>query len=384
MPQAPWSDHGNRRWWLGRVFRRIRLDSRPCCREPTASTFWAVMRLVGLLLALGPLVATATATATAHAEPCTGNPNGIGCFDALPDSGPAEPSPLHGLGWSHPLGTGKLALTAGALSGFEPVVVDVPSPDPAGKRVVPLRFSERALLRFGWGLARQIDLTANLGAAVWQRGAGPDALASQTSDPVAPLALVDPRLGLRAALPSSNRHLAWMMRGEVSAPFGSARAYAGNLGPTMTLALSSSYQLGRWFFLGELGALARKPVRIGDLNVGRAALLGVGLGRAFFADQRLTLGAELQLRPTLVSGAAASGAAWTANVPAEWLATATYRLAVAAHPWTISASGGGGLPLSSRTESAPMADAHYLAPTAARIRAWLGIATVFELAPHAR
>ncbi len=280
---------------------------------------------------------------------CDGSVDGVGCFDAAPMSGPAEPSPFLGIGVSRGLAAKRLAMKSSWLFADPSAELLAASPDPAGKRIPIVERSLRTELRFAFGLGQSFDVTGTLGAAVAQSGAGPDVLSSQQPEALSQAALADPSLGLRFALPLPSQSFALLARAESTLPLGDERAYTTSGGFSPSLALNGSLPYRRAVFGFDTGLHLRRSVRFADTRLGSEAFLRLGAALSVWGEDTLALGVEAHLAHHLASQPEPEQErpAVTTLASATALGTVTFHVPNTA--LFLGAGGGLGLPVSRRS-----------------------------------
>lgn len=321
--------------------------------------------------ALSTLLLSARA---AYAEEiCSGKDSGLGCFDAAPLPGPAEPSPFRWFARGSVLSLGDFAGTFVLRHLNSPAELVVASPDPAGKRVPVVRNSTQVHARFAVGFGGGVDLTLTTKVAVDQSGAGPEAMSTQAPAPLGRTALGDPRLSLRKSLPPLSFDAKWSVRLELSAPLGDERGFAGNRSFAGAGALNVYRGFGLISLVGDVGLEVSRSTRFGDVNLGSHLFLGLGVDAAPLDSDILHASLEVLLRPVLVDAPRPSDA--TAH--ADWVMPTDYLLSVSSRPLSsdlwFSLAAGGGLPLSRRDHGDARMDAWFVAPTSPR---WQLLASV--------
>jgi hypothetical protein len=291
--------------------------------------------------------------------PCSGSSSGMGCFDAAPMSGPAEPSPFRWFGRGEVLRLGQVAGTAVLRYASSPAELVAPSPDPAGRLIPVVRYTTRLELRVAAGLGRHIDLTLSQPMALSQAGSGPDAVLSQSPPPLASNGFGDPRLGLRVRLPENLTHFAWTLRLELTLPLGDERAYLGNRSATEAVAVNAHWSKSGFSLVTDAGIRLARPTRFGDAQLGTSAFLGLGVDYApIRGDDLIHVSIEALLRPSLIpapdlsrspNGRGDSEGRYHADwvMPAEWLMSLSSR-PLDADLW-FSFGAGMALPFSHRT-----------------------------------
>ena len=325
------------------------------------------------------------ANSVARAEDCYGTHSLGGCFAALGVTGPAEPGPFRTLSLGQTLPYGSIALNANGWRVSQPAQLVISSSDPSGRTIDVVSRAEVIDLRAAVGLGRALDLTLGLPIYADVTGAGSDAIATQKPTALSGAALGDVRIGLRWSLlrRSEDAMFRLLLRNEWTLPTGDQSKYAGEVGATSTFALTGAIDAGGWSAALDLGYRAAPAVRFGDVRLGSAAIFGIGLARDIIEHHALSIGLEAWASRVLVDAPTTDVPSnKTVAFPAEWLAN------VQLHPreWSFWfwAGGGGALPLSSRETAATdtFADAHFIAPSSARLRLGLGLGALFDVAPR--
>jgi hypothetical protein len=234
-------------------------------------------------------------------------------------------------------------------------------------------------------LGRSLDLTLGLPIYGDVTGAGSDAIATQKPTALSGAALGDVRIGVRSSLlhAAEDSMFRLMLRNEWTLPTGDQSKYAGDVGPTTTFALTGAVDTGGWSAALDLGYRAAPAVRFGDVRLGSAAIFGIGLARDIIEHHVLSIGLEAWASRLLIDAPSSDVPSnKTVAFPAEWLANVQLR--PRAWSFWFWAGGGGALPLSSRETAATdtFADAHFIAPSSARLRLGLGLGALFDVAPR--
>jgi hypothetical protein len=297
---------------------------------------------------------------------CSGASSAMGCFDAAPLSGPAEPSPFHWFGRGQVLELGHIASTVVLRYASSPAELIAPSADPAGRLVPVVRHTTRLDLRLAIGLGRHVDLTLTQPTAINQAGSGPDALTTQSPPPLASSGFGDSTLSIRTRLPESLQTFAWAMRLEMTLPLGNERAYLGNRDLTEAIAVNAHWAESGFSLVTDLGLRVSRPTRFGDITLGTHAFWGLGVDYAPLQGDWLHVSLEGLIRPNLVRSPklADSVGQPTWVMPAEWMASVSSR-PLPFDLW-FSFGGGTGVPLSHRDGSNARVDAAFIAPSTPR------------------
>lgn len=323
-----------------------------------------------------------SATGAASAEDCYGTHTLGGCFSSLGVAGPAEPGPFRTLSLARTLPYGSLATSLNGWYVSKPAELVVSSPDPAGRSIDVVSRALVVDLRAAFGIGRSLDLTLGLPVYADVNGAGSNAIASQKPTALSGSALGDLRMGVRSTLVGSTQDSVFrlMARNEWTLPTGDASMYAGEVGPTSTTALTGAVYVQGWSAALDIGYRAAPSVRFGDLRLGSAALFGLGIARDIIEPHVLTIGIEAWASSILVDAPTKDvpSQQQTVALPAEWMSN----LQLKPRNWAFWfwAGAGSGLSLSSRTTETrdAFADAHFISPSAARMRVGLGVGGIFD------
>jgi hypothetical protein len=302
-----------------------------CGRLGLVFGFWAA----GLALA---------APSNAQSNPCARSTPVSPCFDADPLWIPTGPTPFASVPSARTLTPGALALVLAAGYSDRPVVLVTPSPHPNGQEIDVVRGTTTFTLGARYGLLRGVDLGLALPFVPFQTGAGTESVTHQHGEPLATVALRDPRLDLAATLlgRDARQPFALGTRLTLALPLGTETEVAGAAGFTVAPALDAELGMGRLKLGGELGWRITHAVDFATVREGSAVTAALAVSVTLLEHPELALGVESWLtahlagRPTGVPTSAL-------DLPAEWLGT--LRLAPDAN-WTFLAAGGSGIPLS--------------------------------------
>ncbi len=299
----------------------------------------------------------------------------MGCFDAAPMPGPAEPSPFRWFGRGKVLELGHVAGTVVLRYASAPAELVAPSFEPSGRLIPIVRYTTRLDARLAFGLGRNVDVTLTQPLAISQAGSGPDALVSQSPPPLASSGFGDPRLSLRTNLPESLRFFDWAMRLEFAIPLGSERAYLGNRDKTEAIALNAHWSRFGLSLAMDLGVQVSRPTRIGDVTLGTHAFCGLGVDFAPLPNDLIHVSVEGLVRPNLAKAGEIPlpnddnpnappprSATWV--MPTEWLASISSK-PLEPQLW-FSLGAGTALPLSHREGGSIRSDAWFIAPSTPR------------------
>ncbi|MGC4065399.1 MAG: hypothetical protein QM784_12275 [Polyangiaceae bacterium] len=304
---------------------------------------------------------------------CAAAGSDLDCFDAVPTSGPAEPSAFR---WAS---EGKVlppdTTASGLHYGFasRPLELTAPSADPAGRRVPVIGRSHRIEFRAAHGIGRGMDWGLAVPVSLDQTGVGSEGLSSQRPQPVARTGLGDLRLGLRTELPKPHAALNWNLRLELGLPTGDERNYLGERSFTETVALNGALTYRPLLFVSDLGVRFSKASRFADVVLGTQGFLSLGVAYRILPRDLLALSLEGRVRPILVPSQSrvvstldgtTTKASWV--VPAEWMANIRSRMG--ALPLWLSAGAGTALDWSKRDTNGADVDDSFIAPTTPRWR----------------
>lgn len=320
------------------------------------------MRLNGWAIS----VLVLSSSAASAEDRCSGRGGSLGCFDATPLWGPAEPSPFRWLARGGVLGLSEFAGTVGLRQASAPADLVVTSPDPAGKLVPVVRQSMLVHARVAAGLGRSFDLTLAAKLAVDQSGSGPDALSSQAPTELAHTAFGDPGLSLRKSLPWLQPRLASSARLELSLPVGNERGFVAERAVTGAAAWNGFYTLGSVSFVADTGLRLSRSTRFGDVKLGSHWFVGVGIDYAPVELDLLHVSIEALARPMLVGAPSqvdgTRGADWV--MPTEWLLSLSCR--PSRLDFWLAAGAGTALPLSHRSAADRRTDTWFVPPSSPR------------------
>lgn len=306
--------------------------------------------------------------------PCSGSATALGCFDAAPFTGPAEPSPFRWFGRGKVLKYSEVASTVVVRYANAPAELVAPGSDPNGRIVPVVRQTTRADLRFAVGIGQNLDLTGALPVAIDQAGSGPDATTTQVPAPLSNSGIGDGRIALRSRLPESLESFDWTLRLEMTLPTGNERAYLGNRDFTEAVGLNAHWSAGDFAVVTDAGLRVSRPARFGDVNLGTHAFWGLGLDFAPWQDDIVHFAIEAMVRPMLLSAPTLTDSKVHAEfvMPTEWLGSVTSR-PFAADIW-FSVGAGTGLALSHRSGSDARVSNSFIAPTSPRYQLLASVA----------
>lgn len=350
-------------WWGNRPFGKVKGNG----------YLAALMRQTAWLTLVGALVLGLWERAAMGACSASSAPAGLGCFDAEPTTGPAEPSAFRWMAEGTVLGQGGLALGLHFHYSHAPLELVAPSAMPSGRTIPIVRYSSRLEMRAAVGIHRLMDLTLAMPYTVDQEGSGSEALSSQRPTPIARSGLSDMRLGFRVATPMLEPTLSGNLRLEMTLPTGAAASYLGDESATQTVALNLAKSSGAWLFATDVGIRFRKTRTFSDIAIGTHPFFALGVAFRILEKERLTASTEFLIRPMLAAQPTLqSGTSIDANTHASWVAPAEWMLNASSRPtklplW-VSIGAGTALPLSSRDSSESHVAGAFFAPTAPRAR----------------
>lgn len=251
------------------------------------------------------------------------------------------------------------------------LVLQVPSPDLGGRQTPLVQRGLEHAMALRLGLGAQWEVGATFATIVWQRGAGPSAITTQSGPALERSAPRDPRLSLarRAAV---SRKLVLKPRLELTLPLGDSAAHASQGSAVVAPTLGAEWRHARLSLALELGLRFRPAVEFGTTRLGSQLTAGTGILVELFPE-RLWLTTELFALPSLVGTTSRRGRELGAQVrvlPAEGLFSVHTRPG-ANQPWTLLLAGGAGLRLS--RESGELSSSWFVAPATPGWRALLAV-----------
>jgi hypothetical protein len=267
---------------------------------------------------------------SAAAEPDCVDTRSSPCIDANALWPSITPSSFVGITSARRLAAGKVT-TLGALHELsEPIALDVPSPDPFGRRAIAV--DNRTELELGGAIGLGVGLDAFFGVplVLHQSGSGLSSVTSSEERKLRSFALRDPRFGFGARIIETNldepsgTKLGIALHQTFRAPLGSENAFATEAGFVAAPGVVSEFHSGRFTASVDLGLRLRRPVRLGQIRLGTQAVVAAGVAAALDAESRYRLALEAFAHPVLVSQPSSdeNGTVLdTRYVPAEWLAS---------------------------------------------------------------
>jgi hypothetical protein len=250
-------------------------------------------------------------------------------------------------------GSVDVGLTATHLA--RPVVLDVPSADPAGADFEAVGSLWDVTLLGAVGVASGLEVDVAVPFTLHRSGVGVSPLADQRTEQLSGAALGDLRLGAALRLlQSDDTDAAFRVaaRLDLALPTGDEGAFSGERSVVAVPAVSGELRSGPWIAGAELGARLRAASDVAGSRVGSQLVVGVGLGAALLTDDALSIALEAVALPTFASQEqlayiAASGQREVvghgpALVPTEWMAS--FR-ALFTPNFTARVGAGGGLAL---------------------------------------
>jgi hypothetical protein len=319
------------------------------------------LRLLAAGLALAP-------GARAEPDPCARTAPVSPCFDSDPLWIPTAPTPFTTVPSAHVLAPHTLGLLVAADYSNRPVVFVAPSPHPSGQEIDVVRATSTLTLGARYGLFPGLDVGVALPFVPFQTGAGTQSVTDQHGEPLATVALRDPRLELGSTLLGRERNAPFALgtRLTLALPLGTEHALAGTPSLTVAPALTAEFELGRLALGADLGWRIARAVNVGTVREGSSVRPALAAAVTLSEHPGLVLGAEAWLTAH-VSGRPPGVPESTLDLPAEWLASV--RLAPRA-AWSFAAAGGSGIPLS-KVRAADGSETHALGVTSPDVRVLL-------------
>jgi hypothetical protein len=228
------------------------------------------------------------------------------------------------------------ALRASHLT--KPLSIRVPSQAPEGATAGVVEGATLTEFSAGLGLGQAWDVGASFGAHLHQWGPGGQALAGD-NESVPSFGARDPRLAV--GWTHATEHLSLRPHLQVHIPLGNTEAFAGERLARLKAGAALSLT-GRYLTWGsELSFLYRPPVEMSSSTW--ASQVRIASGLMVHPHKRLSAGAEVHLSPILAKQESRSGEEGGAMIPSEALLS----IRALGDGWSLGASGGTGLPLSS-------------------------------------
>ena len=257
----------------------------------------------------------------------------------------------------------------------QPLMVRVASPDRDGRDVHVLDYALDVSYFLSFGLARNLEATALASMRAHQSGAGVGGIDSQSAPPLEHNAVRDPRVGIAYALdealavPGFGARLAF----DATLPLGDRNAFANERSFVVMPNATFGFRHGVLQLNAELGARLRQSVDFAGVRLTNQGFVALGAAVELLRPNWLTASAEAFGLPPLADsrGSAASPLVSEARLfPAEWLA-GLHSSFGSRGPWTLSISGGSGIPLSSETRESSTGPhtSHFLGMTTPDFRA---------------
>jgi hypothetical protein len=251
------------------------------------------------------------------------------------------------------------------------LVLRVPGPDLGGREAPLVQRALEQAMAVRMGLGGQWEVGATLATVLWQRGAGPSAITTQSGPALERSAVRDPRVSLARHI-AVGSEVVLKPRLELTLPLGDSAAYASHGSSVVAPAVSAEWHRGRLGVALELGLRLRPAVEFGTTRSGSQLTSGAGV-LVGIVVQRLWLTTELFALPSLIDTTSRRGRQVGSRVrllPAEWLFSVHARPA-ANQPWTLLLAGGAGVSLS--RDSGELASSRFVAPSTPAWRALFAV-----------
>lgn len=303
-------------------------------------------RLGVLVLLAGAGVGLATRAAASHCEP---HPHSS-CVPSNQQWLVSAPSHFAVIPEAAVLAGGSLSLALAGVYQHQPLKLEALSPDGAGREIPLVEHVVDTQALFAAGLGSGFEFTSALRLVTYQEGSGIGAARSRaSSEPsLAQNAVRDPLFGigytLIAADPPHRRH-ALRLRSDFSLPLGDAQSFASEPGGVVAPAMTFQWRAGRFSVAGDAGLRLRRSATLADVRYGSQLSVAAGLAVEVLRDA-LFLAVEATALPGIGSPASPPDGAETRWIPAEWAFTVSL---FTGQVYSLLASAGGGLPLSSRS-----------------------------------
>jgi hypothetical protein len=289
----------------------------------------------------------------ARADNCSSSAGLSPCFDANSLWLPAGRTTFVSIPGTSVNAVGKMDLGLATEFLHGPVLAHVSSPDSAGRDVHIVDDAFDASLLFAIGVLPHLELSAVLPTRLYQSGAGSGGLTTQSSPSVEQSALRDPRLGAAYSFDDALAHYGFGLRVAVDAslPLGDKTAFAGSRSAALAPSTTLAWRIGRAILSANIGARLRGSVDFGDVRLGSQGVVALGAGADALARGLLSFSLEGYVLPPLGSSRASEANPAITGVtllPAEWLVAARTSFRPDSD-WSLSASFGTGIPVSSET-----------------------------------
>lgn len=245
-------------------------------------------------------------------------------------------------------GAGTVSATFGASYLHEPLTLQAPSPDPAGRSLPLVEHVVDAVTLVNFGLSHRLDVGVAFSMVPYQTGLGIDAARSRQTGRLERTALRDPRLGAGYVVGEHEgagfEYLA-RARGDLSLPLGDAESFARDRGPVLAPGVAVVGRSG-WLAAGfDTSLRLRQPVTLADVRQGSQWVTHLGIALSLVREERLTASVETSWFYGLASQTQAGKTANLRHLPAEWLFGLASRLSNTSR---LGLYGGGGLPVSAK------------------------------------
>lgn len=297
------------------------------------------------LLVWGVLNFAVRSAAASHCEP---HPYST-CVPSNQQWLAAAPSPFAALPQAQVLAGARLSLALAGIYQYQPLQLEAPSPDPDGRSVALVEHVIDSQLLLAAGLGYGFEFTSALRLVAQQEGSGIGAARSRSESSLASSAIRDPLFGVAYALIAaepSGRRYALKLRSDFSLPLGDTESFASEPGSVVAPALTFEWRAGRVSVAGDVGLRLRPSATLADIRYGNQLSLGTGVSIAA-VERTLFVAAEATALPGLESAPATPDGAEARWIPAEWALTLSLHWS---EVYSLLASGGGGLPFSSRSD----------------------------------
>ena len=288
-------------------------------------------------------------------------PAGRATFSSMPDTRLTEP--------------GQIGFGIAGEGVHQPLLVHVASPDRDGRDVHVLDYALDVSYFFSLGLLPNLEATVLSSMRVHQSGAGVGGVDSQSAPPLARNAVRDPRVGVGYSLDDALAVPGFGVRVgvDLTLPLGDRNPFANERSFVVMPNATFGFRHGVLQLNAELGARLRQSVDFAGVRLTNQGFVALGAAVELLRPNWLTASAEAFGLPPLADsrGSAASPLVSEARLfPAEWLA-GLHSSFGSRGPWTLSISGGSGIPLSSETRESSTGPhtSHFLGMTTPDFRA---------------